>query len=50
MPHLSHRTISLGVSESSFLHFMQIISVVVSSTVSYTVIGIYTQANHNRAQ
>ena len=33
MPQMSHSTISLGNSESSFLHFMQIMSVVVSSTV-----------------
>lgn len=32
MPHMSHSTISLGESELSFLHLMQIISVVVSST------------------
>ena len=36
MPHLSQSTISLGVSESSFLHLMQIMSVVVSSTVTHT--------------
>ena len=33
MPHMSQRTISFGLSESSFLHLMHIISVVVSSTV-----------------
>jgi hypothetical protein len=32
MPHISQRTISFGLSESSFLHLMHIISVVVSST------------------
>ena len=32
MPHMSQRTISLGKSELSFLHLMQIMSVVVSST------------------
>jgi len=32
MQHLSQRTISLGASESSFLHFMHMMSVVVSST------------------
>ena len=32
IPHVSQRTISLGLSESSFLHLMQMMSVVVSST------------------
>ena len=33
MPQVSQRTISFGLSESSFLHLIHIISVVVSSTV-----------------
>ena len=34
IPHVSQRTISLGAFESSFLHLMHMISVVVSSTTS----------------
>lgn len=35
IPQVSHSTISLGVSESSRLHLIQMMSVVVSSTVGY---------------
>lgn len=45
IPHRSQRTISFGRSESSFLHLMQIMSVVVSSTIEWKYITMQAGGN-----